>query len=201
MTASYPGRFVKEIDAQHTVLVLLDPWEDSNRVDKQPGMLEGQLRMGVARRDVNETIRDVINERVGLLFGTAQEYPVMFFDREKTAVGIGSTQWPRDEIVAHLDDIVGRLIVEGPSLSFVQAHIAASYSHPKAKWMTRQQVMAERLLEGWTDADQQEHIGFYRADIDQSENPEHIARVEGVIGRIEAFAAAHPNGIDRELTD
>lgn len=200
-----PGQFRRVVDSQHAATVSFDSWDE-----KTGGGYNASFSLGVARRDINELWRELLQPGWSSWWPTVKErVPPGFFDDGRPAGGMGDLTWdggPRtytkDEVIDWVDTYVPRLVEAATSLSFVREHLV-KYKTGKNVDETRIPRMMDALLDGrWDDLAEAELLGRLRLRVEK--NPPstqgHIVAVRQ-LAAVEAWLAKNPDGVERELVD
>lgn len=195
------GRFVKQMDAQHWVGVTLSP-PFRDRSPSTPS--RAQARCMVSRLDINKLRRELFDADPEDWFPSVTEAPGPWFFGEPPvfleheALGEPPPPWlvqvPSEPLRPWLDKQVLRLEREGPSLSFVRRQL--ELSGPK---LLRGPWICNRLLDGWDD-EAEEALSNWARELAEEDNDAARA-AEEKIGRVRAWIAEHPDGVERELAD
>lgn len=199
-----PGEFRRIVDSQHAATVTFEKWDE-----KGGGALTARFELGVARRDINELWRDLLQEGWSIWWPTLRERHPWFFNDGRPHSGMSYLTWsggPRtyseDEVAHWVDTYIPRLLDEAMSLSFVREHLA-KYQTGKNVDQTRLPRIMNALLDGeWTEEADAELLGRLRLRIEK--NPpgtDNHALAVRQLAAVEKWLAEHPDGIDRELAD
>lgn len=190
------GSYRRIVNSQHAVVATIGGWS------KIPGggTTIPMPKFGVARRDINELWHFLIPRLRGPWGSTVAEQP-WFFGREP--VSFIWTDTP-GEVSGWLDDVIPRLVAEAPHWSFVKAHmeLTAALPTPASRMKARFPRMMTSLMEGWTDAAEEEFMLPMLAQLDEpwDSDPDGSMR-RAKIARIRSWIEEHPDGVERELID
>lgn len=193
----HPGRFRRIVDSQHAVLVTFSRWDEPNG-----GALRASFYFGIARRDINELWRDLLDPRVLTWRPTLQERPT-FFDDGRPLAGFSDRDYTAEEMADWLDLWVPRLVSEAPCLPFLRAKLADEAFQNRSPDATQVPRMINKLLDGeWTEEEDEEWFGRWRQTM-KNRPSEHVGHQAAVrkTAAVRAWLEAHPDGVERELVD
>ena len=186
--------FRKIVDSQHAMII-----EDrSSEATKSTNHSSVHLRFELARRDINEMWRDMINDNIGPWRATIP-VDLLLFDPLTEAM-ISSGALDQDGVKAYFETYMPQF-ESLANLAGVNKAIDAIANHPKQQGRERVARHMQAMLNGWTDADEEE---FHApGDRFMEANPDHSAYQvwEQRLTATRSWLAEHPNGIERELAD
>ncbi|MEM7095243.1 MAG: hypothetical protein AAF567_19750 [Actinomycetota bacterium] len=187
------GCFEHVVDEQHAVIVVIDGFGRGDGAGSVPS-----LTVSLSRRDINELLAELsLASDVGPWRHTVLEKTWRpFLDRTHPS-WIGS-RTTADEVAEYLDEWTP-LLLAAANLPFIEGYM--NEVDPQSGEVEYRSVrIANRMLWGWDAGDD----ALLEADRDRfAHGPEGHPlriRVEAEYERRVAWIAAHPDGIERELT-
>ena len=173
----HPGRYRRAVDAQHQLVITDDSWD----LGKNGGHSTANLQFQVARRDINELWKELLNPDIGLWWPTVKVNRLLFDGNSRLgAVRVAA------EVAEYCDEWVLKFIEEAPVLSYVHEMFEAALPIRPLWQATRIARMLDTLLEGeWSEIAEEEFF------------PDQITTVKQEA--IRAWVVEHPDGVERDV--
>lgn len=186
------GELRRIVDSQHALVFDDGHWHRGSK----GGYKSVNARLYVARRDVNELRAHVYSDD-WLTWGPT-------FDVTK-AVGVsdGFIFGTEEDVDPWIESWLPRFVAEGPHLPLLRSVLEkeSAYSKPRdglrwVRWMSA-------MLDGWSDADEEEFLSSIESILAVREDVPEEQRnsAQGRVDRTRAWVGEHPNGIEREFSD
>jgi len=198
----YFGTLRKVVDSQRALIFEDHDWDRSS----EGGSREVSAQLKIARRDVNELrayVSDDGWDSWGATFDVTKEISVEWLDRPDGWSRFSAFAGTEAQVDPWLESWISRFVDEGPRMPLLYTILERAKINPNKVGASEWQVWMTAMLDGWTEADEQQFLIpkdialRERTDLDEDQR----FRLRGRVERTRAWVAEHPDGIERELMD
>ena len=208
-----PGRLFRVVDQQHALVF----HDGLAHVGPRGGYTEVRAQLHVARRDLNELIREILDLNDPWAwewwptFDVTRHLGIEWAMPQHPSATPTYFKGPEEWMERWIDSWLPLFEEKAPSMAFLMDVFARNSNRDIGHKAHRRKFTA--MLDGWTDADEEEFLApveRFLADPESHESAKELPRATFVrlvanrrseLDRTRAWLAEHPNGIERELMD